>query len=141
MPIVFAAGDAAMNPADPWLQYGSWGVLVFIVLLVAFKGIPKMFELHKEVVGKVAEDSKVALTKVAEDAKAATTILTSEQKAVVKELLCSFEKESEQCRAERLETARLFVAEQEKNREAKHALAKEFHETMSKFATAGMRPA
>lgn len=125
MPYLFAVGEPAV---EPWLNYGAFGLLAALVLYAIWntpKVIDKAFGFHKEVV-----------TKITDDTKEANKLIADAHKTAIEKMVCSFENENAQCRLERIDTAKLFITEQEKNREAKHQLSVEFRDALSKITTA-----
>ena len=121
MIMLFSAGDLPAIAAEPWLQYGSFGVLVSIMVWGMWKGIPKILDIHKDAIGKVADSSKEAVNKLASDHREA-----------MDKIVCTFENESVMCRNERVETQKLFVSEREKDRLSQEKLAAHFESIMLK---------
>lgn len=84
-----------MEPTiDLFLQYGSMGLLAFIVFWAMWKFLPQALETHKETISKLATDHKegiAVLTKAfaeesnecREERREAVKILTELQKAVI----------------------------------------------------------
>ena len=118
---LFAAGENPMTGTEPWLQYGSFGVLVLIMVWGMWKGIPKILDIHKEALAKVTDSSKEAVEKLAADHKEAMT-----------KIVCTFEADSVACRNERIEMQKLVAVEREKDRAAQEKLATHFETVMLK---------
>lgn len=106
-----------MPSADAIYNMSALGILATLVLGVAFKGIPIAFKFHKEAMGDLIASSEKVMMKHIEDHKTAVTTATTAHKAAVERIVTAFEKESDECRKERVETAKLFSSEQEKNRQ------------------------
>lgn len=110
-----------MTGTEPWLQYGSFGVLCLMMLWGMWKGIPKILDIHKEALAKVTDSSKEAVEKLATD-----------QKEAMAKIVCTFESESVACREERVETLKMVAAEREKDRLSQEKLASRFEVIMLK---------
>lgn len=81
---IFAVQEFAI---DPFLQYGSFGLLAFIVFWAIWKFFPAALEKHERIITKVAEDSKAAFEGVSE----------------------AFTIEAKECREERRDTVRILA--------------------------------
>lgn len=132
-----------MSGTEPWLQYGSFGVLVLIMFWGMWKGIPKILDIHEKSIAKVADASKAANDKLANDNKEAIERLAAAQKEAIERLatdhkdamvkiVCAFEADGVACRNERLEMVKLAAAEREKDRVAQERLAEHFEKVMLK---------
>lgn len=95
--MTFGAADIQV---DALVQYGCFGLLAALVFWSIWKGIPTVLAMHREVVVGIATSHKEAMT----------------------DLVKTFEKESEQCRDERIQVARDSAAEREKDRSLRHEL-------------------
>lgn len=83
--MLFANPDLAA--ASDWLNYGCFGVVVFIVFWAMTKLIPGAMDRHLATVEKIVTDHK----------------------AVVQDLSATFTKESTECREERRESVKMIV--------------------------------
>lgn len=109
----------AVTATDPWLQYGAFGAFIALIFYFVRWGIPNALNSHKEIVTQITEDTKVAIAKSVDDNKEAIGKLATEHKDTVKQLVCSFEKENEMCRAERIANSALMLANMDKERLAR----------------------
>lgn len=92
---LFAEPDLSLNA---FLQYGSFGLVAFLVFWAITRFFPHALQMHREVIENIAEQNKAAITALVE----------------------SFEKETSQCRQERLEAVKLWGEEREKDRASRH---------------------
>lgn len=98
-------------PDDKWIQYGSFGILAFIMLYGMVYGLPNLLRTHKETVEELVTAHKEAVDKV----------------------VASAEVEAKACRADRLAAEKAAAEEREKDREARHELANQFQDTINKI--------
>lgn len=86
---------------SPFLQYGSFGLNVLLLIWFMWKGAPLALEKHEAAVKAVTQSSQAAITN----------------------LIDTFKEEANECREERMEVAREAASEREKDRAARHEVA------------------
>ena len=96
--MVLFANDVTI---DPFLQYGSFGLLAILVFWCLWKGIPAFLEIHRGVVTDIATKHEKSMSTIAESHRLAIDVLVK-----------GFEREADECRKERKE-------EGEKNRQSR----------------------
>jgi ABC-type nickel/cobalt efflux system permease component RcnA len=92
---------------DPYIQYGSFGLIVAMIVWMLTKAFPQAMATHRESLTQISSDHKVAVSKLADEHRAAIN-------AICERLT----EESEQCRQERIATAQSSAAEREKYHQA-----------------------
>lgn len=86
---------------NPFLQYGSFGLNVLLLIWFMWKGAPLALEKHKEAVKSVTDNALATITKLVDE----------------------FKNQQKECREERLLTAEKAEEEREKDRSARHEMA------------------
>lgn len=85
---------------DPFLQYGSFGLLAFIVFWAIWKFLPNATDRHFAAIDRLA----------------------TEHSTVMKAMLATFEQESNECRNERMKDREAAVAERLRDQQARHEM-------------------
>lgn len=95
MTTIFANQDFSI---DPFLQYGSFGLLAFIVFWAIWKFLPAMTEKHFQTIDRLA----------------------TEHSASIKAMLEEFKEESRDCREERIKDREMAAQERIRDQQARH---------------------
>ncbi len=109
MNLLFASPEV---PIDQFMQYGAFGIVVFLVFWYVWIGHPKMMDKFENSLKLVTESSKVAITNLAD-----------KNKEVMDNALQTFKEAEDECREERREVAASAASERDKDRELRHNLA------------------
>src|SRR5262245_5614734 len=104
------------TPVDVFMQFGAFGLLAFFVFWLAFRGIPGFLATHREAIEKMAIAHEATIEKMA-----------AENKAAIESLVRVFEKDSAECRTERIQTQAASATERERNRELQHESSVAIH--------------
>ena len=94
----------AVFQVDQFLQYGSFGVIVLLIIWFIWKGWPMLIDKFETVMNKQAASNTAAITYIID----------------------AFKQESAECREERMDIARSAADEREKDRNSRHELANKF---------------
>lgn len=93
-------------PENVYIQYGCFGLLAVLVVWTLWKGIPGLLDKHERVINGIA----------------------TEHRSAVQTITAEFAEESRLCREERLELAKVVVADREADRTARHEMAEKLNQ-------------
>lgn len=113
----------------PFAQLGSFGLIAMGFIWFFWKGAPMLLNKHQEIVNTLVASHEKKIASVAENSKAAVERLAGDHKIAVDRLVLTFEKESVECRNERLQASKEAATERKENaierdkdREVRHEL-------------------
>ena len=86
---------------DGWLQYGCFGLLAVLIVLVAWKGFPKALEIYERSLANMAAEHKAEIAHI---------VATHER--VVSNLTAAYERDAAECRAERMALMKMLADSQ-----------------------------
>lgn len=95
--------EAPAMAIDPYIQYGSFGLIVTLIVWMLTKAFPQAMATHRE-----------SLTQISADHKAAVSKLADEHRVAINAICDRLTEESEHCRQERVATAAQYAAERQK---------------------------
>lgn len=132
--------DTVMPTIDQFINYGSFGLVAFLVMAFVFKIYPDMRKTEREereAREKAAEEERGRTEKAAQSEREKMGLAFT---ATVTKLVDQFHIESLQCkldreesRSERIQSAKEGATEREKDRELRHELKNMFNLIQLKF--------